>query len=74
MTLRTRRRAFRLPAGESAATRLSRVAALLKDFEDGKQPPKKAVVRALSEYHSLLQSLWLWGLKKNWLWGLKKPK
>jgi len=65
MALNTRRRVFRLPAGESALTRYNRVEALLKDMKDGKQPSKKAVARALVEYHSLLQSLWLWGVKKK---------
>ncbi len=65
MTLQTRRRAFRLPSGESALTRYNRVEALLKDMKDGKQPSEKAVARALVEYHSLLQSLWLWGVKKR---------
>jgi len=60
-----RRRAFRLPSGESALTRLTRVEALLKDMKDGRQPSRKAVAKALVEYHNLLQSLWLWGLKKR---------
>ncbi|MBA7703169.1 hypothetical protein ES703_111951 [subsurface metagenome] len=65
MALNTRRRVFRLPAGESALTRLTRVEALLKQFKDGRQPPRKAVARALVEYQALLQSLWLWGLNKK---------
>ncbi len=36
-------RGFRLPAGESALTRLNRVEALLGQMKDGKQPPKKLV-------------------------------
>jgi len=65
MQVRARRRTLRLPAGESALTRLTRVEALLKQFKDGQQPPKKAVARALVEYHTLLQSLWVWQLKKK---------
>jgi len=59
------RRKFRLPSGESPLTRYNRVEALLEDLKDGKQPSKKAIARALVEYHSLLQSLWLWGVKKK---------
>ncbi|MBA7538897.1 hypothetical protein ES705_31175 [subsurface metagenome] len=65
MALQTRRRVFRLPSGESALTRLSRTEALLKEFKDGRQPSRKAVAKALVEYHELLKSLWLWGLKKK---------
>jgi len=65
MQVRARRRAFRLPSGEGALTRLSRVEALLKQFKDGQQPPKKLVAKCLVEYHELLKSLWLWGLKKK---------
>ena len=65
MTLRTRRRAFRLPSGESALTRLSRVEALLKQFKDGENPPRRLVAKCLAEYHELLKSLWLWGLKRK---------
>ncbi|MBA7627263.1 hypothetical protein ES703_34725 [subsurface metagenome] len=65
MTLRTRRRAFRLPSGESALTRLTRVEALLKDMKDGRQPPKRLVAKCLIEYQELLKSLWWWGLKKK---------
>ena len=60
-----RRRAFRLPTGESALTRLTRVEALLKDMKDGRQPPKRLVAKCLVEYQDLLKSLWLWGLKKK---------
>ena len=56
---------MRLLSGESALTRLSRVEALLEQMKDGRQPPKKLVAKCLVEYHSLLQSLWLWGLKKK---------
>ncbi|MBA7646221.1 hypothetical protein ES703_53983 [subsurface metagenome] len=65
MTLRTRRRAFRLPSGESPLTRLTRVEGLLKELKDGKQPSKRAIARELVAYHSLLRSLWLEGLKKK---------
>jgi len=65
MVVRTRRRVFRLPSGESALTRCNRVEALLKQFKDGQQPPKKLVAECLVEYHELLKSLWLWGLKKK---------
>ncbi len=65
MVLNTRRRAFRLPSGESALTRYTRVEALLKQFKDGQQPPKRLVAKCLVEYHELLKSLWLWGLKKQ---------
>ncbi len=65
MTINTRRRAFRLPSGESALTRLIRVEALLEDMKDGRQPPKRLVAKCLVEYHELLKSLWLWGLKKK---------
>ncbi|MBA7702771.1 hypothetical protein ES703_111545 [subsurface metagenome] len=65
MVLHTRRRAFRLPSGESALTRCSRVEAILKDMKDGKQPSKRLVAKCLVEYHELLKSLWLWGLKKQ---------
>ncbi len=60
-----RRRGFRLPTGESALTRYNRVEALLKDMKDGRQPSRVAVMKALVEYHNLLQGLWLWGLKKK---------
>ncbi|MBA7653056.1 hypothetical protein ES703_60897 [subsurface metagenome] len=56
---------MRLPTGENVLTRLGRVEALLKDMKDGKQPPKRLVVKCLIEYHELLKSLWLWGLKKK---------
>jgi len=55
----------RLPAGESPLTRLNRVEGLLKQYKDGGQPSRMAVMKALVEYHSLLQSLWLWGVKKK---------
>ncbi len=60
-----RRRAFRLPTGESALTRLTRVEALLKDMKDGRQLSKRLVAKCLVEYQDLLKSLWLWGLKKK---------
>ncbi|MBA7537917.1 hypothetical protein ES705_30189 [subsurface metagenome] len=56
---------MRLPAGESALTRLNRVEALLKDLKDGRQPSKRLVAKCLVEYHELLRSLWMWGLKKR---------
>lgn len=65
ISTKTKRRAFRLPSGESALTRLSRVEALLKQMKDGQQPPKKLVAKCLVEYQELLKSLWLWGLKKK---------
>jgi len=65
MVLRTRRRVFRLPTGESPLTRLARVEALLGQMKDGRQPPKRLVARCLIEYQELLKSLWLWGLKKK---------
>ncbi|MBA7643804.1 hypothetical protein ES703_51537 [subsurface metagenome] len=65
MTIHTRRRVFRLPSGESALTRYNRVEALLKQLKDGQQPPKKLVAKCLVEYHELLKSLWLWGLKRK---------
>ncbi len=65
MTLRTRRRAFRLPSGESPLTRLTRVEGLLKELKDGKQPSKRAIAKELVDYHTLLKSLWLWGLKQK---------
>jgi len=60
-----RRRGFRLPTGESALTRLTRVEALLKEMKDGRQPSRVAVMKALVEYHNLLRSLWLWGVTKK---------
>jgi len=60
-----RRRAFRLPTGESALTRLTRVEALLKDMKDGRQPSKRLVAKCLVEYQDLLKSLWVWGLKRK---------
>ncbi|MBA7530709.1 hypothetical protein ES705_22919 [subsurface metagenome] len=65
MTLHTGRRAFRLPSGEGVLTRLTRVEALLKQFKDGQQPPKRLVAKCLVEYQELLKSLWLWGFKKR---------
>ncbi len=56
---------MRLPAGEGILTRLARVERLIKELEAGKMPSKRAIARALVEYHSLLHSLWLWGLKKQ---------
>ncbi len=65
MTLRTRRRAFRLPAGEGALTRLHRVEGLLGQLKDGKQPSKRLVAKCLIEYLELLKSLWLWQITKK---------
>ncbi|MBA7622496.1 hypothetical protein ES703_29873 [subsurface metagenome] len=65
MALRTRRRVFRLPAGESALTRLTRVKDLIEAYKDGQEPPKRLVAKCLVEYQELLKSLWLWGLKKQ---------
>jgi len=65
MAINTRRRAFRLPAGESALTRLGRVEGLLKAMKDGRQPSKRLVARCLVEYQNLLRSLWVWQLKKK---------
>jgi len=65
MALNTRRRAFRLPTGESSLTRLTRVKNLIEAYKDGRQPSKILVIKALIEYHELLKSLWLWGLKKQ---------
>ena len=65
MTLHTRRRVFRMPTGESSFTRLARVEALLKQFSAGEEPPRRLVAKCLAEYHELLKSLWLWGLKKK---------
>ncbi|MBA7637030.1 hypothetical protein ES703_44662 [subsurface metagenome] len=65
MQVRARRRTLRLPTGESALTRLTRVETLLKDMKDGRQPPKRLVAKCLVEYHELLKSLWMWGLKKK---------
>ncbi len=56
---------MRLPAGESALTRLGRVEALLKAMKDGRQPSKRLVAKCLVEYKELLKSLWWWGLKKK---------
>ncbi|MBA7537702.1 hypothetical protein ES705_29971 [subsurface metagenome] len=56
---------MRLPAGEGALTRLTRVEALLKQLKDGRQPSKRLVARCLIEYQQLLNSLWWWGLKKK---------
>lgn len=56
---------MRLPIGESALTRLTRVEVLLKQFKDGKQPSRVLVARALAEYHELLRSLYWWALKKK---------
>ncbi len=64
MALPTRRK-FRLPSGESPLTRYNRVEALLEDMKDGKQPSRVAVMKALVEYHNLLQSLWMWGVKRK---------
>jgi len=65
MQVRARRRTFRLPAGESSFTRLSRVKKLIETYKDGKQPSRVLVIKALIEYHDFLQSLWLWQLKKK---------
>lgn len=59
------RRTFRLPAGESAVTRLTRVEGLLKAYKDGGQPSRVAVMKALVEYHNLLRALWLWQVIKK---------
>ncbi|MBA7569858.1 hypothetical protein ES708_11600 [subsurface metagenome] len=56
---------MRLPAGEGALTRLTRVEALLKQLKDGRQPSRQLVARCLVEYQVLLKSLWLWGLKRK---------
>ena len=56
---------MRLPAGESALTRLNRVEALLRDLKDGRQPSKRLVAKCLVEYQELLKSLWVWGLKRK---------
>jgi len=56
---------MRLPAGESALTRLNRVEGLLKQYKDGGQPSKRLVAKCLVEYHELLKLLWLWGVKKK---------
>ncbi len=53
-----------LPAGEGILTRLNRVERLIKELKDGKLPSKRAVARALVEYHSLLRALWLWQVQK----------
>jgi hypothetical protein len=63
MQVRVRRRTLRLRAGESALTRLNRVKGLIEAYKDGGLP--KPVIRALVEYHTLLQSLWVWQLKKG---------
>lgn len=60
-----RRRAFRLPSGESALTRLTRVKGLIEVYKAGGEPSKKLIIKALIEYYDLAQSLWLWGLKKK---------
>jgi len=65
VVLHTRRRAFRLPAGEGALTRLTRVESVLEQMKDGREPSKRAVARCLKEYHGLLQALWLWGFRKK---------
>lgn len=65
MQVRARRRTFRMPTGESAFTRLSRVKKMIDEYKNGGQPSKTLVLRALVEYHNLLNSLWLWGLKKK---------
>jgi len=54
----------RLPAGEGVLTRLNRVEGLIKELEAGKMPSKRAIARALVEYHSLLRNLWLWQVKR----------
>ena len=65
MQVRARRRILRLPAGESALTRLTRVKGLLAQFQDGKQPSRALVIKCLKEYSVLLGSLWSWGLTKK---------
>jgi len=65
MTLRVRRRVIRLPAGESALTRMSRVDKLIEEYKAGGQPSRKLILRVLVEYHSLLRAMWVWSLKKK---------
>ncbi|MBA7673456.1 hypothetical protein ES703_81654 [subsurface metagenome] len=60
-----RRRTIRLPAGESALTRLTRVESILEQIKGGQEPSSKLVAKCLAEYRGLLESLWLWGLKKK---------
>ncbi|MBA7615182.1 hypothetical protein ES703_22460 [subsurface metagenome] len=55
---------MRLPAGESALTRLKRVKDLLEVYRGGGQPSRLVIMRALGEYHDLLRALWLWGVTK----------
>jgi len=55
----------RLPKGEGVLTRLNRVEGLIKELGSGKMPSKRAIARALVEYHSLLRALWLWQVKKK---------
>jgi len=56
---------MRLPTGESPLTRLTRVKNLIEAYKEGRQPSRVLVIKALVEYHTLLQSLWLWQLKKK---------
>ena len=65
MQVRARRRTLRLPAGESALTRLTRVNGLIKEYKEGRQPSRMLVIKALIEYHTLLNGLWMWGLSKG---------
>jgi len=64
MQVRARRK-FRLPAGENILTKMSRVENLIKEFKDGRQPSRTAVVKELIAFHEILKSLWLWQLKKK---------
>ncbi len=59
------RRKFRLPAGENTLTKMSRVENLIKEYKDGRQPSRTAVVKELIAFHELLKNLWLWGLRKR---------
>ncbi len=63
MVVRVRK--FRLPAGENILTKMSRVENLIKEYKDGRQPSRKAVVKELIAFHDLLKSLWLWQLVKK---------
>lgn len=56
---------MRLPAGEGILTRLNRCERLIKELEAGIMPSKRAIARALVEYHSLLSNIWLWQVKKQ---------
>ncbi|MBA7629946.1 hypothetical protein ES703_37453 [subsurface metagenome] len=60
-----RRRKLRMPAGESVLTRISRVKDLIAEYEAGGQPSKARAIKVLTEYHSFLEFLWLWQLKRK---------